>query len=282
MHFIDTADALRQQLDDWRHHDEHIALVPTMGSLHDGHMSLVSSAREHAERVVVSVFVNPTQFAAGEDFDAYPRALEKDKLRLQRGGADLMFAPGVNTMYPFGVDTATTVSVPVMTDSFCGASRPGHFDGVASAVIRLFSLVQPDVALFGQKDFQQLLIIRRLVEDLNLPVEIVGGETIREDDGLALSSRNQYLGTEERAIAPALYAALQALAQDLQAGKRNFAELEQHATQSLEDSGFVPEYVGIRRTENLELPDRDNDELVILAAARLGKARLIDNVVVHI
>lgn len=279
---VSTSEALREQLVDWRHSGEHIALVPTMGNLHDGHLSLVSLAREHAERVVVSIFVNPTQFGETDDFDQYPRTLERDKRRLKRVKADLLFVPDVETMYPFGIDNATSVTVPVITAEFCGVFRPGHFDGVTSVVSRLFNIVQPDVAIFGQKDFQQQLVIRRLVDDLRLPLQIVSGATQREADGLALSSRNQYLSDEERAVAPTLYSVLQGIGNDLQAGKRNYTELEQQAMDVLSDAGFDPEYVGIRRAENLQLPDRDNDEIVILAAVRLGAARLIDNIIVTI
>ncbi|MCZ6809804.1 MAG: pantoate--beta-alanine ligase [Proteobacteria bacterium] len=279
---VSTSEALREQLVDWRHSGEHIALVPTMGNLHDGHLGLVSLAREHAERVVVSIFVNPTQFGEGDDFDQYPRTLERDRRRLKTVKADLLFVPDEETMYPFGIDNATSVTVPVITAEFCGVFRPGHFDGVTSVVSRLFSLVQPDVAIFGQKDFQQQLVIRRLVDDLQLPIQIVSGATQREADGLALSSRNQYLSDEQRAIAPTLYSVLQGTGNDLQAGKRNYEELEQQAIDALRDAGFDPEYVGIRRAENLEPPDRDNDEIVILAAARLGTARLIDNIIVAI
>jgi len=279
---VSTSEALREQLDDWRHSGEHIALVPTMGNLHDGHLSLVSLAREHAERVVVSIFVNPTQFGETDDFDQYPRTLERDKRRLKRVKADLLFVPDVETMYPFGIDNATSVTVPVITAEFCGVFRPGHFDGVTSVVSRLFNIVQPDVAIFGQKDFQQQLVIRRLVDDLRLPLQIVSGATQREADGLALSSRNQYLSDEERAVAPTLYSVLQGIGNELQAGKRNYTELEQQAMDVLSDAGFDPEYVGIRRAENLQLPDRDNDEIVILAAVRLGAARLIDNIIVTI
>ena len=279
---VSTSEALREQLVDWRHSGEHIALVPTMGNLHDGHLSLVSLAREHAERVVVSIFVNPTQFGEGDDFAQYPRTLERDRRRLKRVKADLLFVPDEETMYPFGIDNATSVTVPVITAEFCGVFRPGHFDGVTSVVSRLFSIVQPDVAIFGQKDFQQQLVIRRLVDDLQLPIQIVSGATQREADGLALSSRNQYLSDEQRAIAPTLYSVLQGTGNDLQAGKRNYEELEQQAMDALRDAGFDPEYVGIRRAENLEPPDRDNDEIVILAAARLGTARLIDNIIVTI
>ncbi len=279
---VSDSEPLRESLGDWRRSGEHIALVPTMGNLHDGHLSLVTLAREHAERVVVSIFVNPTQFSEAEDFEQYPRTLERDKRLLKKIKADLLFVPDVDTMYPFGLDNATSVTVPVLTADFCGAFRPGHFDGVTSVVSRLFSIVQPEVAIFGQKDYQQQLVIRRLVEDLSLPLKIVSAPTRREDDGLALSSRNQYLSEEQRALAPTLYSVLQGVGKDLQAGKRNYEELERHASEALSAAGLDPEYIGIRRAENLESPDRDNDEIVVLAAVRLGNARLIDNILVSI
>jgi pantoate--beta-alanine ligase len=277
-----AGDELRERVREWRQKGDHIALVPTMGNLHDGHLSLIDLARQHAERVVVSVFVNPTQFEPGGDFENYPRTLAIDKRKLKRANADLLFVPDVDTMYPFGTAGATVVSVPKLRDDLCGAFRPGHFDGVTSVVSRLFGLVLPDVAVFGQKDYQQQLVIRRMVEDLHWPVEIVSGATVREADGLAYSSRNQYLSDDERRIAPALYEVLQKLGRELQAGKREFGELESQATAALVEKGFLPDYVAIRRAANLEAPDRDTDELVILAAARLGSARLIDNLVIDI
>ena len=273
---------LAEHLAEWRLHDEHVALVPTMGNLHAGHAALVDLARENAERVVVSIFVNPTQFGEGEDFEDYPRTLERDKLRLKQTAADLIFAPDVETVYPFGLENATVVSVPTLTEHFCGASRPGHFDGVTTVVARLFSLVQPDVAVFGQKDYQQQLVIRHMTEDLNLPIGIITGETVRADDGLALSSRNSYLSESELAAAPVLYEALCSTAQDLQNGRRNFGELEADAIERLRDAGFDVDYYSIRRALNLDVPNRDCDDLVVLAAARLGAARLIDNVVVTV
>lgn len=273
---------LAEQVLEWRHHDEHVALVPTMGSLHAGHLALVELAREHAERVVISIFVNPTQFGAGEDFDKYPRTLERDKLRLKTTAADMIFAPDIDTVYPFGIENATIVCVPDLTENFCGASRPGHFDGVTTVVARLFALVQPDVAVFGQKDYQQQLVIRRMVEDMNLPVSIITSETIREDDGLAMSSRNAYLTEEQRARAPKLYEQLSSVGQELQNGRRNFDELESVANRRLLDDGFDVEYFAIRRALNLEVPDRDCDDLVVLAAATLGDARLIDNIIVTV
>lgn len=282
MRTVTTREALREQLGEWRRAGEHIALVATMGNLHDGHLSLVKLAREHAERVVVSIFVNPTQFEPGGDFEDYPRTLDVDKRRLKLAKADLLFAPEVATMYRLGFDHATRVSVPVLSEELCGSFRPGHFDGVTSVVSRLFGLVMPDVAVFGQKDYQQQLVIRRMADDLNLQTRIVSAPTEREKDGLAYSSRNQYLTDDERRVAPELYRQLSAIGAELEAGKRNFAELEQRAMTALSEKGFVPEYVSIRRAENLRPPDRDTDELVVLAAARLGKARLIDNILVEI
>jgi pantoate--beta-alanine ligase len=273
---------LQEQIREWRHQDEHIALVPTLGNLHAGHISLVEQARRHAERVVVSVYVNPTQFGEDKDFEDYPRTLERDTRRLKQIGADVLFVPDDATVYPFGHDCATVVAVPGLTENFCGALRPGHFDGVTTVVARLFALVQPDVALFGQKDYQQQLVIRYMAEDLGLPIRIISAETVREDDGLAMSSRNQYLADEERAIAPQLYAALSKIGAALQSGERDFEKLEQSAIKRLEKAGFKIDYVAIRRAQNLAIPDRDCDELVVLAAAHVGDARLIDNVVVTI
>ena len=279
---VHTKDELAEQLAEWRHNGDHVALVPTMGNLHAGHVALVELAREHAERVVVTIFVNPTQFGEGEDFDTYPRTLERDKRRLKPTPADLIFAPDVETVYPFGVENATVVSVPGLTEEFCGAKRPGHFDGVTSVVARLFAIVQPDVAVFGQKDYQQQLVIRHMTTDLSIPVQIITGETVRASDGLALSSRNTYLSDEERAIAPQLHQALEYIGRELQNGKRNYEDMENAAMVRLNAAGFAAEYVSIRRAENLEIPDRDCDELVVLTAAQLGPARLIDNIVVTI
>ncbi len=282
MQVITTRDELQEYLDEWRHNNEHVALVATMGNLHEGHIRLVNLAREHAERVVVTIYVNPTQFGPNEDFAEYPRTLERDTRRLKKVSADVLFIPADETVYPFGHDCATVVAVPGLTENFCGASRPGHFDGVTTVVARLFALVQPDVAVFGQKDYQQQLVIRYMTEDLNLPIRIITAETIREDDGLAMSSRNQYLTDAERAIAPELHRTLDRIGLELQSGKRDFEGLEKQAIAELEGAGFEIDYVAVRRAENLAIPDRDCDELVILAAVHLGKARLIDNVVITI
>lgn len=282
MRIIQDKNELQEQLNDWRRHDEHVALVATMGNLHAGHISLVELAREHAERVIVTVYVNPTQFGEGEDFDDYPRTIERDTMRLRKIRADVLYVPDDETVYPFGHDRATVVSVPGLTENFCGASRPGHFDGVTTVVARLFSLVRPDVAVFGQKDYQQQLVIRYMSEDLSLPIRVITAETVREDDGLALSSRNLYLTKEERATAPDLYRTITWIGEALQSGERDYAALEAQATSKLEDAGFTIDYVAVRRAEDLTIPARDCDELVVLAAVHLGKARLIDNIVVTV
>lgn len=282
MQVVTTREELQEELTGWRHNNEHVALVATMGNLHAGHIRLIELAREHAERVVVTIYVNPTQFGPEEDFTEYPRTLERDTRRLKTVSADLLFIPDDETVYPFGHDCATIVAVPGLTENFCGASRPGHFDGVTTVVARLFALVQPDVAVFGQKDYQQQLVIRYMTEDLSLPIRVITAETVREDDGLAMSSRNQYLTDEERAVAPKLYGTLDRIGAELQAGKRDFDDLEAQAVGSLEKAGFEIDYVAIRRAQNLAIPDRDCDELVILAAVHLGKARLIDNIVLTI
>ena len=279
MRVIRDKAALHKQLAEWRHARERVAIVPTMGNLHAGHLSLVRLAQQNAERVVVTLFVNPTQFGDGEDFEAYPRSLKRDTRSLEEARADVLFIPEIETVYPFGIENATRVSVPGLTDEFCGACRPGHFDGVTSVVMRLFSIVQPEVAVFGQKDYQQQLIIRRMVEDLSLPIQIIVGPTLREPDGLAMSSRNLYLNVDERRIAPILYQVLRKVAENLRAGERNYNRLEDRATQSLAESGFRPEYFAVRQALDLREPDLDCSAFVVLAAVRLGTARLIDNIV---
>ncbi|MDX1507396.1 MAG: pantoate--beta-alanine ligase [Woeseiaceae bacterium] len=282
MQAITNKDELRELVAGWRANGEHVALVPTMGNLHPGHVSLVEFARRHAERIVVTVYVNPTQFGEDEDFDEYPRTLDKDTLRLKQVKADVLFVPDDATVYPFGHDCATIVSVPGLTENFCGASRPGHFDGVTTVVARLFALVQPDVAIFGQKDYQQQLVIRYMTEDLTLPIRIVMAPTVRDKDGLAMSSRNQYLSDEQRKTAPLLFATLSDIGERLEGGESDYAALEKEATQTLSKAGFEVDYVAIRRSEDLAQPDREFDELVVLAAAQLGKARLIDNILVTV
>lgn len=261
---------------------ERIAFVPTMGNLHEGHLSLVRLAREYAERVVVSIFVNPTQFGEGEDFGAYPRTLDDDRGLLAGVGTDLLFTPTAETVYPYGQAAATRLHVPGLSEDLCGRFRPGHFDGVATVVCRLFCMVGPEVAVFGQKDYQQFLIIRRMTRDLSMPIGIVLGPTVREADGLACSSRNRYLTETERADAPLLHAVLEEVREALISGERDFAALEGHAFARLGKGGFSPDYVGIRQARDLSEPTAASHELVVLAAARLGRARLIDNVLVQV
>lgn len=282
MQTLETIAQLGEQLAKWRQAGERIAFVPTMGNLHAGHLSLVAHARELAERVVASIFVNPLQFGQGEDLDAYPRTPEEDALKLQQAGVDLLFRPQEAEVYPQGREGLTFVEVPGISDILCGASRPGHFRGVATVVAKLFNMVQPDVACFGEKDYQQLTVLRRMVAELNFPIEIVGVATEREADGLAMSSRNGYLTAEERRIAPQLYQSLQALAGQLRAGNRNWALLEQQARERLAGAGLRPDYVSIRRAADLGPPGPAETALVILAAAFLGRARLIDNLLIKL
>ncbi|HEX6929295.1 MAG TPA: pantoate--beta-alanine ligase [Gammaproteobacteria bacterium] len=276
MHLVRTTVELRGIVHDWRVADERIGFVPTMGNLHAGHLALVERARAAADRVIVSVFVNPTQFGPNEDFDRYPRTENEDAAKLAAAGADLLFLPGVAEMYPGGADRTTFVEVPAsLTDQLCGRQRPGHFRGVATVVATLFNLVQPDLAVFGEKDFQQLAVIRRMVRDLAFPVEIIGAPTIREADGLAMSSRNQYLSADERRTAPRLHGVLAWLGSRLREGEP-VAVLEADGMAELAAAGFRPEYVAVRDAVELG-PPRTGEDAVILAAAHLGRTRLIDN-----
>ncbi|MET1081379.1 MAG: pantoate--beta-alanine ligase [Pseudomonas sp.] len=254
-----------------------IGFVPTMGNLHSGHAALVEKAGQRADFVVASIFVNPLQFGPSEDLATYPRTLVADQETLLVAGCHLLFAPSVAEMYPQGMDGQTRVSVPGVSEGLCGASRPGHFEGVATVVSKLFNMVQPDVAVFGQKDFQQLAVIRALVRDLNLPVQIIGEPTVRAADGLALSSRNGYLDEAQRAIAPTLYATLQQLAAAIDAGERDFAKLVKSGKSQLKKAGLRPDYLEIREADQLRPAGSDDRHLVILAAAYLGSTRLIDN-----
>lgn len=272
-----TVTELRSAVAAWRNAGQRIAFVPTMGNLHRGHLELVRRARERADRVVASVFVNPLQFGANEDFDKYPRTLDQDRAGLERVKADLLFAPSATEIYPRGMTGLSTISVPGISSILCGHYRPGHFDGVATVVNILFNLVQPDVALFGEKDYQQLLVIRRMTDDLRLPVEILGIATEREADGLALSSRNQYLSATERARASALNRTLLDAAAQLKRGRRDYAAIQAEATAALVKQGFKPQYFEIRTT-GLDLATAQTREWVLLAAAYLGTTRLIDNV----
>lgn len=255
-----------------------IAFVPTMGALHAGHLALVKRARQHADAVVVSIFVNPLQFGAGEDLARYPRQEARDAELLEAAGADLLYLPTPESLFPHGQEAQTRVEVPGLSGVLCGAVRPGHFAGVTTIVSKLFNLVQPDVAVFGEKDFQQLTIIRRMVADLNFPIEIIGQPTEREADGLAMSSRNAFLSEDERARAPMLYETLKLMAEQLRLGRSDVERLEAEGRASLLVSGLVPDYVAIRRVEDLAEPSSPEDALVVLVAARLGQTRLIDNI----
>jgi pantoate--beta-alanine ligase len=269
---------LRDRIAAWRKAGEQVAFVPTMGNLHAGHGSLVTAARARADRVVVSIFVNPLQFGPNEDFAAYPRTPEEDRELLQTLQVDLLFTPEVEEIYPRGQQSTARVHVPELEDILCGAFRPGHFMGVATVVTKLLNLVQPDVALFGEKDFQQLMIIRRAAVDLCMPVEIIGVPTSREEDGLARSSRNRYLSAEQRALAPNIFKALEVARKAIEAGKTNFEGIEQEGMQALQRAGFRPDYFSIRDAQTLANPSSDAKDLVVLTAARIGRARLIDNV----
>ncbi|MEJ2480970.1 MAG: pantoate--beta-alanine ligase [Acidihalobacter sp.] len=267
---------LRTIVRGWRSQGERIALVPTMGNLHEGHLSLVDEARRRADRVVVSIFVNPLQFDRPDDLDAYPRTLDADRRALEQRGVHLLFTPEVDLLYPRGMDAVTKISVPGLSEMLEGAARPGHFTGVATVVCKLFNMVQPDVAVFGEKDFQQLLVIRRMTDDLSLPVEVRGVETVREPDGLALSSRNGYLTAAERARAPALYKTLCRARDHLEQGRAADA-VEAEGRRELASARLAPDYFSVRRAEDLAAPAPADRDLVVLAAAYLGRARLIDN-----
>jgi pantoate--beta-alanine ligase len=277
MQTVQDAAALRATIRGWRSQGQTVGFVPTLGNLHAGHHSLVKLARARTDRVVASVFVNPTQFGPNEDFERYPRTLAQDQAGLAESDCDLLFAPDVATIYPFGPVGSVSLHVPDITDTLEGAHRPGHFDGVATVVCKLFNLVQPDIAVFGQKDFQQLKVIERMVRDLSLPVKVMGAPTLRAEDGLALSSRNQYLSPAERAEAVQIYQTLQQM-RDLIAKGHARRVVEQAAASKLERAGFVLDYAAIRRAEDLSEPaDNEQEGLVALIAARLGSTRLIDN-----
>lgn len=272
---VDSLPRLREQVQSWKRAGECIAFVPTMGNLHEGHYSLVRLALERADRVVASIFVNPTQFGPNEDFARYPRTPDRDTEGLRDAGCSLLWLPDLATMYPFGVENAVRMHVPGVSDVLEGAHRPGHFDGVATVVSRLLLQVQPDVAVFGRKDFQQLAVITRMVEDLAFPIRIVGAGTRREPDGLAMSSRNQYLTPAERLQASAIHSTLQAMRASVAAGMP-FRTMESNAAKNLAALGFIVDYAALRRPDLSEAGDSDHD-LVALIAARLGSTRLIDN-----
>lgn len=282
METVTTIAAVRDYVRRWRSEGRRIAFVPTMGNLHAGHLSLIEMARRHGDRFIASIFVNPMQFGPNEDFAHYPRTPTQDARMLADAGCDLMFMPDVLEIYPNGSERATRVEVPGLSSILDGEFRPGHFEGVATIVAKLFHIVEPDVAVFGEKDFQQLTIIRRMTADLCMPVSIVPAPTVRDPDGLAMSSRNQYLTDEERREAPVIHQTLLAAVERLRAGDRDFAAIERNALQALERSGFRPDYFAVRRADDLSPPQADTTHFVILAAARLGRARLIDNLQIRV
>lgn len=282
MQSITEIKSLRSQVKAWRQAGLSIALVPTMGNLHQGHYSLVEKAKNMADKVVVSIFVNPMQFGENEDLDNYPRTLNEDKQGLAELEADIVFTPTVATIYPNGLGAQSFVDVPGISMNYCGGSRPGHFRGVATVVTKLFNLVQPDFACFGEKDFQQLQVIKTMTRDLSIPVEIIGVPTTREVSGLAMSSRNGYLSVEQKATAVALFKVLNSISQQLTSGNRNYSELEENAKQQLQQAGLTPDYFAIAQRDTLKAATLDDNNLVILAATFLGSVRLIDNLQVDI
>lgn len=288
MQVVSSVAELREIVLRWREVGETIALVPTMGNLHEGHLRLVEEAHARADHIVVSIFVNPMQFTDANgnsgDYERYPRTLDADRKKISALGieVDIVFTPSVEDVYPNGFKNETRIEVPGLSEILCGAFRPGHFTGVATVVAKLFNMVQPHVAIFGEKDYQQLLVIRRLVSDLCFPVEIVGLPTVREHDRLAMSSRNQYLSDKERETAALLNQLLVQTRHRIENGERDFALLQESAMKQLEEAGFRPEYFSIRKADDLQSAGRQDDKLVILVAAWLGQARLIDNILVSI
>ena len=269
---------IRSTVSAWRQAGLGVVFVPTLGNLHDGHLQLVNLGKQHGERVVVSIFVNPLQFGKNEDYSLYPRTLDADIEKLASIGTDALFCPSDQEIYPNGVEYQTTVAVPTMTDILCGATRPGHFTGVTTIVSKLFNIVQPDKAVFGVKDFQQLAIVKRMVEDMCFPIEIIEAPVARADDGLALSSRNGYLNKAERTQAPLLQQTLSRARALILGGERNYALVEARAKVNLLEGGLRPDYFSVRCAKTLEPASMPDLELVILAAAYLGRTRLIDNV----
>jgi len=278
---IHTISELQKELKQRRQANQSIALVPTMGNLHPGHLQLVSAAQQHAETVIVTIFVNPTQFSAHEDLDSYPRTFQDDCQKLESLNTDILFAPSIDEIYPLGGENTSHVHVPNITGVLCGASRPGHFDGVTTIVCKLFNISQADVAIFGEKDFQQLAVIRRMVDDLNIPIRIIGEPIVREADGLAMSSRNGYLSEEERIVAPRLHQILQHAKQAILAAETHLDNIESRAKEDLIEAGFKPDYLHIYQRNELKPATQHNKELIIVAAAFLGSTRLIDNVYVN-
>ncbi|AFT66466.1 MAG: pantoate--beta-alanine ligase [Cycloclasticus pugetii] len=278
---VATIKELQNALHKHRQANKKIAVVPTMGNLHEGHLALVKTAQQHADIVVVTLFVNPTQFGANEDLDSYPRTFQDDCDKLDALNTSILFAPNIDEMYPLGGDQTTHVHVPNMTQVLCGASRPGHFDGVTTIVSKLFNITRADIAIFGEKDYQQLAVIRRMVNDLNIPIKIIGKPIVREPDGLAMSSRNGYLSEKERRIAPRLHQLLQTIKQEIIEGNHDLNSLESHAITDLIEAGFKPDYLQIYQRNELRPATENDKEIIILAAAFLGSTRLIDNIYVN-
>ena len=278
MSTVTTIAQVRAQVAEWRVARERVVFVPTMGNLHAGHVSLIEAARRHGKRFVASIFVNPMQFGPNEDFAHYPRTPTQDATMLADAGCDLMFMPEVGEIYPNGADQATRLEVPGISNILCGEFRPGHFEGVATVVAKLFNIVDADVAIFGEKDFQQLTVIRRMAADLCLRVEIVGAPTVREPDGLAMSSRNQYLDEAQRKLAPTIYRQLQQAVAALQSGVREYAKIEAAGRAALDGAGFRTDYFSVRDAKTLAPAKPGTKQFVVLTASRLGKARLIDNI----
>jgi pantoate--beta-alanine ligase len=272
-----TIAGVREQVARWREARQRVVFVPTMGNLHAGHVSLIEAARTHGDKFVASIFVNPMQFGPNEDFAHYPRTPTIDARMLEDAGCDLMFMPDVGEIYPNGAGQATRIEVPGISGILCGEFRPGHFEGVATVVAKLFHIVDPDVAIFGEKDFQQLTVIRRMVADLCLRVEIIGAPTVRGADGLAVSSRNQYLDETQRRQAPAIYRQLTQAVEALRSGVRDYARIEGAGRAALDGAGFRTDYFSVRDANSLAPAQPDTKSFVVLTAARLGKARLIDN-----
>ncbi|WP_285350078.1 pantoate--beta-alanine ligase [Pseudomonas sp. ME-P-057] len=277
MNTVKTVRELRAAVARARSEGKRIALVPTMGNLHSGHIALVTKAVQRADFVIASIFVNPLQFGPSEDLASYPRTLAADQEQLLQAGCHLLFTPTVDEMYPHGMADQTIVRVPVVSEGLCGGSRPGHFDGVSTVVSKLFNMVQPDIAIFGQKDFQQLAVVNALVRDLNMPIQIIGEPTVRAADGLALSSRNGYLSEDQRAAAPALYRVIKQIGDALRSGDQNHNQLLSDGVKALEAAGFRPDYLEIRNAVSLRPATSEDQDLVVLGAAFLGKTRLIDN-----
>lgn len=282
MQTVSNVSQLRSKIKSWKQQGLTVAFVPTMGNLHAGHFSLVDKAKQIADKVVVSIFVNPMQFGKNEDLDKYPRTLQSDQNGLIEHGADLLFTPTVETIYPKGLEAQSYIDVPGVSEGHCGASRPGHFRGVATIVNKLFNLVQPDIACFGEKDFQQLAVIRTMVEDLSMPIEIIGVATKREESGLAMSSRNGYLTEAEKQQASALYQILLNAEKALKTGEQSLEAITQHAKLDIEKHGFTLDYFNICNAKTLKLATQDDTQLVILVAAFLSNVRLIDNLQVTI